>query len=482
VLALCWRRLGAAVVTSVSLAGCSPTTTQSTPTDTTTAAEPWGDRPVVDLSIVMDEDLGGARGAESIVFTPDRRICEVVFRAWPNGPTTAREGTSLVVSSATVDGQRVTPVERQAGAPGGAPGTLVQLPLSSCRDEGEEVEVDLDFRLNLAETSEERLGVDPEAEMAWFAGGFPLLAWVREEGWARDHAVELPGETATSEDFELASMTVTAPEEYQVLGTGSPTGAEPATRSGWTEHRFEAAAVRNIAVSVGRMEVETTQAHGVRVRVGVPTAGTRVGVPDWLEAHVEYLARLEELLGDFPYDDLSVTVTPSRMSGIESPTALLYGDLPGRRLDGLVAHELAHQWAYALVGNNQARHPWVDESVATFAQAVVTGTEDDFALEDVDDDIAGYLGYPMAYWAEQGGFGYYYEGVYEQGAAVLLAGREAVGEDRFDAALRDYLRTNAHRVSGPDQVEGAFTDLPEVEELLRDYGAFDGPPQGNPFG
>ena len=481
-LALSSRRLVAAVVTSVALAGCSLTTTESAPSDGP-RAQPWDDRPVVELDIVVDHDLRGAHGTESIGFTPDRRTCEVVLRTWPNEPGTAQEGTSLVVTSATVDGERVAPAERQAGAPEDAPGTLVELSLPTCLDQGERVQVDLDFRLTLAETSEERLGVDPEEETAWFAGGIPLLAWVREEGWMRDDAVALPGETATSEDFELASMTVTVPEEYAVLGTGSLTGTGPASsRPGWTEHRFEARAVRNIAVSVGRFDVRTTEVDGVRIRVGMPPGRTRVEGQEWLETHTEYLGRLEELLGPYPYEDLWVTVTPTRMSGIESPTALFYGDVGGRRVEGLVAHELAHQWAYALVGNNQARHPWVDEAIATFAQAVVTDTRDDFALEEVDDDVAGYLGYPMEYWADQGDFGYYYEGVYEQGAAVLLAAREAAGEEEFDSALRAYLRQNAHRVSDPDDVQAAFAELPEAEALLREYGAFDGPPLGNPFG
>ncbi|MGB7449862.1 MAG: M1 family aminopeptidase [Ornithinimicrobium sp.] len=434
------------------------------------------------MSIVMDEDLGGAQGSQVIEFTPDERACEVVLRTWPNEPSTASDGTSLEVTRAQVAGEPVTLDVSQAGAPERAPGTLVELPLPQCLEAGERVEIDLDFSLMLGRTDQERLGVDPDADIAWFAGGLPVLAWVRDQGWVRDDAVSLAGETATTEDFELASMTVTAPEEYAVMGTGSSSGRVAADRSGWTEHRFEAPAVRNIAVSVGRFDVRTTQADGVRIRVAVPAEGTVVGGREWLDAHVKYLKRLEELLGPYPYDDLWVTVTPTRMSGIESPTALFYGDVRRRTLDGLVAHELAHQWFYSLVGNNQARDPWIDESFATFAQAVATGTEDSFELDEVDADVAGYLGYPMEYWNRQGGFNDYYAGIYDQGAAALLAAREASGEDRFDAALLAYLRQNAHQVSDPDDVETAFEDLPEAVDVLREYGAFDGPPTSFPFG
>jgi hypothetical protein len=62
-------------------------------------------------------------------------------------------------------------------------------------------------------------------------------------------------------------------------------------------------------------------------------------------------------------------------------------------------------------------------------------------------------------------------GVYDQGAAVLLEGRRRAGADRCDTALRAYIATNAHQVVSPAEVEDAFRDLPDVIDLLREYGA-----------
>jgi uncharacterized membrane protein YeiB len=436
---------------------------------------PWDARPIVDLSFDVADDLHSVRGRERIVFTPDLRVCELVFRAWPNKPTTASSGTSLVVTEAFVEGAPVAPVVTSAGAPADASGTLIELPLSSCVEPGESVEAELLFDLELGQDANERLGVAPAERVAWFAGGFPLLAWVRGEGWARDDAVGIVGETSTSEAFELATLTVTAAEEYAVLGTGSILNVEASDQAGRRVHRFAAAAVRDVAVSVGRYDVETQDINGVRISVGVPISGTKVPIEEWIEVHAETIDRIAELFGPFPYPDLWVTIAPSQTSGLEFPTALQYGDLRRDELSALVAHELAHQWTYALVGNNQARDPWIDEAFATFAQAVVTDTEHEFPLPDTADGVAGYLGYPMSYWAAEGGFDRLYEGVYRQGAAVLLAGRDRVGSGEFDAAVRTYLDVNAHQVAGPATVEAAFRDLPEVETLLRDYGAFSGP-------
>ena len=57
---------------------------------------------------------------------------------------------------------------------------------------------------------------------------------------------------------------------------------------------------------------------------------------------------------------------PPLLAGIEYPTLSFVGSGDFMRL--VVDHETAHQWFYALVGNDQARDPWLDETLATWAQ------------------------------------------------------------------------------------------------------------------
>lgn len=35
--------------------------------------------------------------------------------------------------------------------------------------------------------------------------------------------------------------------------------------------------------------------------------------------------------------------------------------------EGPVVHELAHQWWYGVIGNNEYADPWLDESFAVYA-------------------------------------------------------------------------------------------------------------------
>jgi hypothetical protein len=456
----------------VLLAACAAP--EAAPAPTPRRGEPWAERPVVELAFDLAPDLSSARGREVVVFTADLRVCELVFRAWPNKPTAADDGTSLAVTDAAVDGRPLLPVVGAAGAPDGAPGTLVELPLPGCVEAGTPIRAELQFDLVLGPDAGERVGYSPSAELAWFGTAFPLLAWVRGEGWARDPAVDLYGETVTSEDFRLAELAVTAPTGRRVLGTGSEAGTAPGA-DGTTVHRFTADAVRDVAVAVGRFEVVERQVDDVRLRVGVPEQGSRVSADGWADAIEQMTRRLEGFLGPYPYPDLWAAVLPPLADGVEFPTALQFGDVGRETVPALVAHEVAHMWFYALLGNNQARHPWIDESFATYAQARAAGQLAGYPLADVDPGLRGELGQPMQHWAGRGGFGRYVRGVYDQGAAALIEGRRRVGEDVFDQATRAYVDTYAHRVVGPADVEAAFRDLPEVVQLLREAGGLPAP-------
>jgi aminopeptidase N len=128
-------------------------------------------------------------------------------------------------------------------------------------------------------------------------------------------------------------------------------------------------------------------------------------------------------------------------------------------------------WFYGLVGNDQGRDPWLDESFATFAQMVADG-EDSSYPPDVRSDARENVGRPITFWTEyRRADSIYYDAVYTAGGAALAEARERAGQDDFDAALREYVSRNAYSVASPEDVAAAFADLPEALAVLRDAGA-----------
>ncbi|MQA31951.1 M1 family aminopeptidase [Modestobacter roseus] len=468
---------GAAFTGVAVLAGCSPggspapRPTSSPAPDAAPWTEPWADRPVVDLRFEIAEDLATVSGQERVVFTPDLSTCVLVFRSWPNKPATARAGSGLTVSEVVVDGRPAEVRDVPAGAPESAPaGTLQEVPLAECAEPGDEITVELEFQVRLGADVNERVGSSTQVEAVWFATAFPLLAWEREQGWARDEAVPVAGEMASSEDFELASLEVVADADHEVLGTGRLVSTSDGP-GGTTVHEFTAPAVRDVAVTVGELDVETTEIDGVRVHLGLDRGVDEATPEEWLARLEESMGALVELLGPFPYDDLWVSVLSAQTSGIEFPGAIQFGDVDPDFRRALVSHELAHMWFYGLVGNNQGVHPWLDESLTTFAQMVLHG-EGSADLADVPGAARHAVGASIDYWEQfPNASSAYFDTVYNLGGATLVAARAEVGADAFDTSLREYIRANAYSIATPDDVAEAFAALPEVIAALEDIGA-----------
>ncbi|WP_164737231.1 M1 family metallopeptidase [Georgenia sp. SYP-B2076] len=471
------RLLAVLLLALLLLVACTRSPEPPAPTPTSSGwPAPSPSRPVVELRFDVADDLRSVQGSERVTFTPDLRVCELVFRAWPNKPSTAEAGNSLTVGTVSVDGTRVPADVQAAGAPDGAPGTLIDVPLPSCVDAGTSVEASLTFSLVLGEDTDERVGTSSEDEVAWFGGAYPLLAWQPGVGWAKEAAVPVVGEVSTSEDVELRSLEVVASSRFDVLGVGSQEGTRT-DGSGRTTHRFTAPAVRDIAVTVGDLETYEQQIDGVAVHIGAPKLGTQAQLRHWADQIASSLTRLRDQLGPVPYDDLWISVLPAVSDGIEFPGAVQFADVDPQQNGGLVTHELAHMWFYGLVGNNQGLHPWLDESFATFVQRVVDNPDRDPApSNDVPDRARGDVGEPMSFWLDfDRPNRAYVRGVYDAGADALIEARQRAGAKAFDEALRGYLRANAHKIATPDDVARAFANLPEALTVLQRAGALTAP-------
>jgi aminopeptidase N len=226
-----------------------------------------------------------------------------------------------------------------------------------------------------------------------------------------------------------------------------------ATRT-WTA---SLAAARDVSVAVGPFQVVDTEVNGVRLRVGAYSAAARDHL---LPLFRRAMAALAARFGPFPFPSLAVARLPVEGGGIEYPGAILM--LDGSRL--VATHETAHQYFYAMVGNSQAQHPWLDEAFATFAEQLIDATPEPPDTLQVPDRVDS----PIAAFDDDERYDLV---VYEKGAAALEAARRAAGPARFDAALRCYVAANAWRIAVPADLAHALTALPAALAVLRRAGA-----------
>ena len=425
------------------LAGPQPATTTCPAVPAQAAPDP--DRPRYTMSVRVNLDDNVVEGRLTVRFRPDLPTDRLVFRLWPNGPRSAAAGAHLEAGPVFLGAAVPVPSETPD------PTTLV-VPLQAPLAAGNEIEATVPWTLTLPGASNDRLARHGEAVR--LGSFFPILAWQPGVGWATEPATSAFAETSTAPVADF-SYSVSVPDGLTVLASGVQDGA-----------RWRAVAARDVAVSVGRFrtaETLTDTPQPVAVTVGV-----HEGIDDDPQAYADrVVAAFEDLsrrLGPLPYPTYSVAVTPGLSGGIEYPGHVMQGPgTTGRTL----SPEVAHMWFYALGGNNQAEDPWLDEGLATWAEARFEGTLDQVVARSIPAAGRKRVGEPMTYWEDHQAA--YYRGVYVQGAQALAA----LGDpDAVDCALRLYAAAASFTIAHPDDLlEELRRVFPDADAILREFGA-----------
>ncbi|MCU1602670.1 MAG: hypothetical protein JWO22_3379 [Frankiales bacterium] len=407
----------------------------------TSYAAPDPKRPVLTADVTVNGR--SVVGTERFVFTPDLAVSELVLRLWAAAPVPSKYGSKQAVTSVTVDGSARTPRRTSP--------TVVTVPYSGAA--GKRMTIDVGFTLTLPVGADERWG--NRGTTSWFASGMPLLPWESGHGWDVEPATTQFAEASTSPEMRLDRLTVHHASGLAVLATGRTVGQNATTLV------TSAPAVRDVAVAVGpfRLARSTGSTRAiVGVMSGLPDSASTIAQET--QAHLKrHVARY----GPFPYEQVSIVVLPDISGGIEYPGVIFMSTRQDR--DATLSHELGHEWFYGLVGDDQARDPWLDEAFATMAEALDRGTASSYTpLAAVPAAVRGKAGEPMTYWE---GRTYYFRGVYVQGAGALLRAR-ATNPRLFDAQLRCYVAHNAHRIATPADVA---KDLTVAVPALRNVGA-----------
>jgi aminopeptidase N len=137
-------------------------------------------------------------------------------------------------------------------------------------------------------------------------------------------------------------------------------------------------------------------------------------------------------------------------------------------LEFTLVHEMAHQWWYALVGNDQYQHAFIDEGMANFVSTVyfreVYG--DEKADLQVDRNLK--LWYLTTLFTGEGDFvvdqptddfpsgNAYGATIYGKAALGFNTIYDEIGADAFFTGLRDYATSFRFKVATPDDLRHAL--------------------------
>jgi hypothetical protein len=299
---------------------------------------------------------------------------------------------------------------------------VVKLPVKLNSKDSAKVRIDYDATFNSAPASEHR---DLFAKDGGIVAAYRWIPWL-----SREQAYRAPnfGETWVTGVTPHVTVTIDSDAKLKYATNGTRTG------SGTNGVTFTARNVRDFNFSASpNYKVATVNHAGITVRFYSTTA-MAAQIKTWT---IKAIDRFESKIGGYPYPSLSVAMTPGG-SGMESPgMTWISTSEPGSNLAYLAVHEVAHQWFYGVVGNNQAKQPFLDEGVSDFLARDTLNAFRKSRCAQARLDRTTY-DYSNAC---------YNEVAYVQSSQYLDAYRDKVGATKFWAGLNDFYRKYKFKIA-----------------------------------
>lgn len=290
---------------------------------------------------------------------------------------------------------------------------------------------------------------------------YPFVPPLDEQGEWIIHPPPVFGESLVypAADFNV-ELTITGNSAPLVVAASSP--AEQVDNN----YSFSMPAARTFAVSVSpAYSLLEGESGGVKIRA-YAFNGYEVQNQTVLQNAIEAVELFTELFGPLPHESVSI-IQADFLDGMEFDGLYfvskgfydLYDGTVKGYLSLITVHEMAHQWWFGVVGSDQAMEPWLDESLATFAELQY--------IERYYPDLTDWWWFYRVNIYEPEGrinlsiYEYpsyiaYRNAVYLRGAAYLYEFRNQIGVDEFNGGMRRYFEENHRQIATREEFFAAF--------------------------
>ena len=427
-------------------------------------------RPRYDLWLELEPAQAAFRAGGLITYTNNTSdtLETLALRLYPNGGKSYGNGR-LEITSLQLNGSPLTPRLSLDDS-------LLTLPLERTLAPGRQIVLQMEWQGQTPRDFGGGYGIyNLSEDFMALSGWFPLLAVYENGAWRQDPVSSI-GDSVYSEMAEYR-VQVTAPAGYTLLTTAD----DGARQSEWIT-------ARDFFVAAGQgLHISSRQVQGIWVNAAV-LSGYEDLSEQALDVAVQALEIYSAHFGDYPYAELDVVQAPMQNAGGgEFPGIVLieagrYEKPNEPAFTVTIAHEVAHQWWYSLVGSDVFNEPWLDEALTTYSAALYyefsSGTygydqslsywQESYSKlksESKDEPVAGTLGHFESSGGAYGGV------VYSKGALFFHTLRQEIGDEAFFAALRRYLSEQQYRLAHASDLLALFEETSgrELDDLYQQW-------------
>ena len=345
-------------------------------------------------------------------------------------------------------------------------GALIYLRFDPPLEPGQQVEINLNYQLYpthgwgpLGYTQRQLLLAD------WYPQIPP-----HRDGWV----INPPGQVGEHLVYPLSDFHLNlclAPSRSPILIAASA----PLEQQTGECYRYTAQQVRNFSLAVSH-DYHLSTAESDQVTVSAYTFPEHADLGQRAaDLAVQSWATFTDLFGDNQRNFISI-VEADIFDGLETD-GLIYlseyyyqtaNSTPRNLFELLVVHEIAHQWFYGYIHNDQAFEPWLDEALATYSEVLFYEVHHpqlvdwwwDFRVSAYEPE-----GMVNASIYDFNHFRPYINAVYLRGAIFLQALRDEIGDPAFSEALCQYtqLKGESDHWRSADDFQDAFSLVSDVD-------------------
>lgn len=435
----------------------------------------FGNVPQYQIDLAMAPDLMSYSAKQKVHYTNEETepLREIYFTLLAN---LSSYGGKLKVESVKLNGQTVQPQFKLGNV-------LMKIDLSEPLLPGESIDLELEYSARVpvldVDAGYNQFGLHDN--ILTLPNFYPQIPVYDDEGW---NITLGPGYgDAVFSDTALYQVNITAPAD-QVMATSGVCESQAAP-VGQQVQRCVSGPMRDFMIAMSSdYQVKSNTVDGVKInsyyRDEFADEGKR-----GLQVVADALRAYEKRIGSYPFSELDLLATPITAGGIEYPGLVVIAEGLSERnpifYESVTAHEVAHQWWYSLVGNDQIDEPWIDEALTQFTtglyfremygQQGLRGYLESLQgryerVKNTDADKRSDL--PVAGYDER----QYGAIVYGKAPLFFNALYEEIGDEKFNQLLQDYFEQHRYGVAYPQdflKIAEGYVGKAKLDELLKEW-------------
>lgn len=267
------------------------------------------------------------------------------------------------------------------------------------------------------------------------------------------------------------NVSLNAPSNLVLATTGSIANKQASDNT--TNYNIKALTVRDFAM------VLSDKFNVVSDKVGDTTVNyyyyNNQYPNEAIKASVDSVNTFNKLFGKYPYSTLSVVESDFVHGGMEYPNLVLISDMVDVQSDyiNVIVHEIAHQWWYGIIGNNEFNYGWLDEGLTEYSTILFYNENPSYNVntkELIKNTTNSYVTFVDVYTKvfnsvdtsmnrklnEYNNESEYVYIAYVKGMLMFDSVKDVLGKDKFIKCLQTYFEDNKFKIATPDSLIEAF--------------------------